>query len=242
MVRSSLRQQVLNRVDNFILAAAKHLFQCQLLGLPTANVEELIYRCRKAKLAISNRRYLFQRGLYRKRTSKFSLYLDPSNVDGLNDREFLFHFRMSRECFWQLVVQIRNHSNFSRTDGDSRGSIPRPTEQQLPVLLKYFGSEGNSASGYNLGVFFGISAGAARSCRTSALDALLTLEDRTYFWPDPEERMQIANCIRDDYQFPNCVGIIDGTILPLATRPLLHGENYLSRKQFYGRILYYHVG
>jgi nuclease HARBI1 len=51
----------------------------------------------------------------------------------------------------------------------------------------------------------------------------------------------------------NCIGLIDGTLLPLATRPLLHGENYLSRKKFYaivmlvvcddlGRILYYHVG
>jgi DDE superfamily endonuclease len=55
------------------------------------------------------------------------------------------------------------------------------------------------------------------------------------------------------YLFPNCVGLIDGTLLPLATRPLLHRENYLSRKRFYAivmlvvcdyqsRILYYHVG
>ena len=46
---------------------------------------------------------------------------------------------------------------------------------------------------------------------------------------------------------------MDGTLLPLSARPLLHGENYLSRKKFYaivmlivcddyGRILYYHVG
>jgi DDE superfamily endonuclease len=59
--------------------------------------------------------------------------------------------------------------------------------------------------------------------------------------------------IREAYMFPNCVGLIDGTLLPLATHPLLHGENYSSRKQFYAivmlvlcddqsRILYYHVG
>jgi DDE superfamily endonuclease len=216
-------------------------------------VEEVIYRCRKAKLAISNRRYLFLRGSYRKRTAKFHMYLEPDHVDGLNDREFLFHFRMSRECFSQLVLQLKDHPNFNRTDGDSRGSIPRPAEQQLMVLLKYFGSDGNSASSYNIGSFFGISAGSAESCRLSALDALLTLEDRTYFWPNSEERKHISNRIRESYMFPNCVGIIDGTLLPLATRPLLHGETYLSRKRFYAivmlvvcddqsRILYYHVG
>jgi DDE superfamily endonuclease len=253
MVRSSLRQQVLNRVDDLILAAVKHLCQCQLLGLPTVNVEELIYRFRKAKVAISNRHYLFQRVLYRKRTLKFQVYLDPNHVYGLNNREFLFHCCMSQECFRQLFAQLKGHPNFNRFDGDSLGSIPQPAEQQLLVLLKYFGSDGSSASSYNIGSVFGISTGNAESCRLSALETLLTLEDHTYYWPNSEERKQISNRIRDSYLFPNCVGLIDGTLLPLATRPLLHGENYLSRKQFHAivmlvvcdhqsRILYYHVG
>ena len=33
--------------------------------------------------------------------------------------------------------------------------------------------------------------------------------------------------------FPHCVGLIDGTLLPLATKPQLHGENCLSRKRFH---------
>ena len=59
--------------------------------------------------------------------------------------------------------------------------------------------------------------------------------------------------IQEKYLFPNCVGFIDGTLLPLSSRPLLHGENYLSRKKYYAivmlvvndddaRILYYHIG
>jgi DDE superfamily endonuclease len=252
MVRSSLRQKVLRRVDDLIVAAAKHLVHCQLLGLPTVKVEELLYRFRKAKASISSRRYLLQRASYRKRSSKFSVYLDSDHVDGFNDREFLFHFRMSRECFRQLVAEVKDHPIF-KNDGDSRGCLPRPAEQQLLVLLKYFGSDGNSASNLNLGAFFGISKGAADSCRLRALQALISLEDRSYFWPNSEERKQISNRIRETYLFPNCVGLIDGTLLPLATRPLLHGENYLSRKRFYAivmlvvcddqsRILYYHVG
>jgi DDE superfamily endonuclease len=250
MVRSSLRQKVLRRVDDLILAAVKHLLLCQLLGLPTLDVLHLMYRLKKAKGSISSSRYLLQRGSYRKRSSKFSVYLDPDHVDGLNDREFLFHFRMSRDCFWQLVAELKDLPIF-RNDGD--GCVPRPAEQQLLVLLKYFGSDGNAASSFNVGAFFGISRGSVESCRLCALRALLTLEDRTYYWPNSEERKQLSNRIRDTYLFPNCVGFIDGTLLPLATRPLLHGENYLSRKRFYaivmlvvcddnGRILYYHVG
>ena len=37
--------------------------------------------------------------------------------------------------------------------------------------------------------------------------------------------------------FPHCVGLIDGTLLPLATKPQLHGENYLSRKRFYAIVM-----
>jgi DDE superfamily endonuclease len=252
MVRSSLRQQVLSRLDDLVFAAAKNLVHCQLLGLPTVKVEELIYRLRKAKASISSRRYLVQRSLYRKRSPKFSVYLDPDHVDGLNDREFLFHFRMSRDCFWQLVAELKDHPNFDRLYGDAH-RVPRPAEQQLLVLMKYFGSDGNSASSFSIGTFFGISSGSVDSCRLNALEALLTLESRTYFWPNSEERKHISNRIREAYLFPNCVGLIDGTLLPLATRPLLHGENYLSRKRFYAivmlvvcddqsRILYYHVG
>jgi DDE superfamily endonuclease len=250
MVRSSLRQKVLSRVDDLIVAAAKHLVQCQLLGLPTVNVEELLYRLKRGKASISSRRYLLQRGSYRKRNSKFAVYLDPDHADGFNDREFLFHFRMSRDCFHQLIVELKDHPVF---DGDSHGCTQRPAEHQLLVLLKYFGSDGNSASNLNLGAFFGISRGSAESCRTNALLALLSIEHRTYYWPNSDERKQISNRIRDSYLFPNCVGLIDGTLLPLATRPLLHGENYLSRKRYYAivmlvvcddqsRILYYHVG
>jgi DDE superfamily endonuclease len=121
------------------------------------------------------------------------------------------------------------------------------------VLLKYYGTEGNQASSLSLSNFFGVSSGIIDYYRNNALEALLSIEDKTYIWPDQLERKAISKRIKKQYMFPNCVGIIDGTLLPLASRPLLHGENYLSRKKFYAivmlvvcddqsRILYYHVG
>ena len=251
-MRTSKRQQVINRVDEITDAAAKQYYTSQLLGVYSPRAEEILVRLKKIQKCLANSRYLFRSG-YRKREPKFAKYLDEHHIDGLNDREFKFHFRMSRECYWQLVELIKDHSSFSRRSSDSRGSTPRPAEQQLLVLLKYYGSDGNASSSYSLGNFFGISSGAVDTCRYAALEAVLSLEERTYFWPPPEERKLISKRIKEAYLFPKCVGIIDGTLLPLASRPLLHGETYLSRKRYYAlvmlvvcddqsRILYYHVG
>lgn len=55
------------------------------------------------------------------------------------------------------------------------------------------------------------------------------------------------------FHFPNCVGLVDGTLLPLENKPSLLGDNYLSRKGCYAvsvlvvcdevaRVLYYLAG
>jgi hypothetical protein len=46
--------------------------------------------------------------------------------------------------------------------------------------------------------------------------------------------INIAERIRNKFDIPNCVGIIYGTLLPLETRPLINGEDYFTRKGFYG--------
>jgi hypothetical protein len=185
----------------------------------------------------NHRRYLFNRNSYRKRESKFHLYLDLDCKDGFNDCEFKFYFLMSSACFWQLVNKLREHPSFVRISSDSRRKVPKPASWQLLVLLKYFGSEGNSGSAFSLGSFFGISTGAVELCRNAALEALVSLEEKTYSWPDADKRILIANQIKEAYLFPNYVGLIDGTLLPMAKRPLLHGENYLSRKRYYAIVV-----
>lgn len=148
---------------------------------------------------------------------------------------------------------VKDHQAFKKRTSDSRGRDPKPAAHQLLVLMKYLGSEGNVASSISLGTFFGVASGGVDDCKKAALEALLSLEPLTHFWPSAEERKAMSHRIKERWFFPNCVGLIDGTLLPLHSRPLLHGENYLSRKRFYaivmlvvcddqGRILYYHVG
>ena len=253
MPRTSLKRKVINRVDALLVSARKHAAVKLLCGLSFGREEEMIHRLRMARIRFQNERYLFRRGTYRKKESKFRIYLETDIEDALNDREFKYHFRVSRDCFWQLVDLIKAHPNFHRASSDSRGRNPKPAAHQLLILLKYLGTDGNAASSMSLGEFFGVGNGAIDECRKNALEAILTLEDRTYFWPRVDERKAIANRIKKYYFFPQCVGIIDGTLLPLASRPWIHGETYLSRKRFYaiamlvvcddkGRILFYHVG
>ena len=236
MPRTSRKGVILKRLDDLLTAAAKHAAVHYLMGVSTAHAEALIARLRQARFRIRNSRYV-QRGTYRRRSPRFDVYLSIDNNNALTDNEFLFHFRMSRDCFWKLVGLIEDHPNFHKKNSDSRGNPPKPASQQLLVLLKYIGSDGNSASSVSLGTFFGIASGTVDSCKESALDAVLTLEDRTYYWPDSDERKQTASRIKEAYLFPNCVGIIDGTLLPLLQRPILHGENYLSRKRFYAIVM-----
>ena len=252
MPRATRRKALLNRLEDLSVAAVRHGRRLKVLGLSTCRVEDLLRRFQDLQQRVKSRRYL-SRGSYKKRTAKFELFLDSTSDDSLSEKEFKFHFRVSRETFNDLAELLKGHPAFQRKSSDSRGPLPKPASHQLLVLMKHCGCEGNSACSISLGHFFGIAAGAVDGCRNNALSALLSLEDQTYFWPDAEERSRIATRIKGLCLFPHCVGLIDGTLLPLAYRPLPHGENYLSRKRFYAivmlvvcddlcRVLRYHIG
>jgi hypothetical protein len=46
--------------------------------------------------------------------------------------------------------------------------------------------------------------------------------------------INIAERFRKKFDIPNCVDIIDGTMFPLEIRPLINGEDYFTRKGFFG--------
>jgi hypothetical protein len=180
MARISKKQMVLRRLDELITTATKRLIASTMMGLGTADIEVLLHGLPSLESTVKENRYLCSRGPYRRRCQKFDLYLRTDHDNRLNDREFKFHFRVTRECFRQLVVLLEDHSAFKKRSSDTRGRDPKPASHQLLVLLKYFGSEGNSASSLAIGTFFGIGSGAVEACKERALEALLSLENRTY--------------------------------------------------------------
>jgi len=45
-------------------------------------------------------------------------------------------------------------------------------------------------------------------------------------WPSIKERWNISGRIRKADSFVNCIGLIDGTLFPLALAPMVNGEDY----------------
>ena len=225
MPRRSKKQLILRHLDSLLHEAVKQSIALRLFGMDCSEVDHFIKVVWNATKVVENNRY-FRREKYKKRTPKFDLYLDPTLDDAITDTEFLFHFRVSRPTFMQLVRLLQDHPAFSKNTKD--GPDCKPAANRLLVLMKYYGTEGNQSSSVALGHFFGISVGAVHHCRDSALVALKSLKSQTYFWPSSEERKRMSARIKARWMFPYCVGLIDGTLLPLSSRPLLFGENYTT--------------
>jgi hypothetical protein len=66
------------------------------------------------------------------------------------------------------------------------------------------------------------------------ITAILSLESQVSTWPDVEERQAIKGRIQSFSGFPSCVGFLDGTLIPLAEKPVRDGEDYFSHKKRYG--------
>lgn len=49
-------------------------------------------------------------------------------------------------------------------------------------------------------------------------------------WLDVIERGELSDSISKDFQFPNSIEIIDGTLFPLEFKPTVNGEDYWTKK------------
>ena len=144
----------------------------------------------------------------------------------LNDDEFKRKYRMSRENLDRVTEKIKDHSVFKR---GKRG--PRQTEvkHQLMVLLHFLGKEGESNDSQRSTFYIG--GGSCEKFRDRVVEALCSLRDEYITWPDEKERKEIASRIESEYIFPNCIGMMDGTLAPLCIAPLCDdAADYSGRK------------
>jgi hypothetical protein len=203
-----------------------------------------------------NSRYSY-RNFYRKGYSKtvFERVLEEEDDDAgttpwLTENEFLQNFRMQRSSFAHLVELIKDHDVF-------KGDINRkqaPVEHQLLVLLMYLGTSASGASNARLRGFFGVGSGTIELYRNRCITAICSLRQHAITWPDELERRLISRRIRDEYHWPNTVGIADGTLFPLTYEPQSEdAPDYSGRKFKYSltvmivnddnrRIRYYYAG
>ena len=92
-------------------------------------------------------------------------------------------------------------------------------------ITQYLGSYGNEASLKNIGWAMGISKGAVNECVMQASSAILKLQKKLLRWPDYGEWQRISARISKVHYFVNCVGLIDGTLFPLAFALMLNRKS-----------------
>jgi hypothetical protein len=181
------------------------------------------------KARIKKSRYSTSRKRYRKYSNQqFDDDLKEGDVAFLNDDEFLKKYRMSRKSFELLISMIQNHPVFQ---SKSRGRKQEPVAHQLMVLLKYLGMEGDGSSNHNLRNIFKKGCGSAEAHKNRCIAAIRSLREKFYYWPDADERIEIASRIQHEYTFRHCVGFADGTLNGLHWRPESHdAPDYSGRK------------
>jgi hypothetical protein len=85
------------------------------------------------------------------------------------------------------------------------------------LLLHFLGQEGESDASQRSE--FKIGKGTARLYRERVVEALSDLRAHYVRWPDEEERKEISKRIEAEFTLPNCIGMMDGTLLPLGIEP-----------------------
>ena len=176
--------------------------------------------------------------------------LDTSPGARYNSHEFRVLFCMSRGAFYQLWAVICDHPLF-KTQKRGQGIN---SKYQLLVLLKFLGTEGDGMSNSKATAVFPSSSGSIDDIKERVITAIIGNLGYIYCWPKDEERKEIANIIENKYFINDCVGIADGTLLPLGFRPQRNdAANFHGRKLAYTitmliicdhkkRIRYYHAG
>ena len=195
-----------------------------ILGINDENSDFDDHRLLSLYLALSQTRYLSPRTRNPVEEPRWSWFLLR-----MYSTSFKVEFRMSRSCFNKVVELIRGHDVFKST----RAKKQAPVEHQLLVALKRFGFSRNGSATGIIARTFSISYGCAYSYIQRCITAIHSLRNVMIVWPNIEDRDAIADRIEQRYGFPHCIGFVDGTLSPLASKPQHHGEDYYTRKACY---------
>ena len=160
------------------------------------------------------------------------MFLEGGDGAFLNEEEFRNEYGMSRDSFNRLHDMIKDHRVFHNYRAPGGKQVP--VKHQLLVLLSFLRTEGSGGSNRRGRTTFDLSPGSLANYRDRCVIAINDALWDQVSWPDEEERTVIAGRIKRDFKLPNCVGIADGTLIPLAFKPETDdAADYFSRKRTY---------
>jgi hypothetical protein len=129
-----------------------------------------------------------------------------------------FH-RVSKDAFWHLHSIIQHDPLFQST-----GQRPqRPVYFQLATFLCRYGT----SAALKTATVITIAEGTVYNYCERVRDAFRNRMREYVKWPDAERRLEISQAFTE-FGFPGCLGIVDGSLIPLTDKPLVDGP-YLAR-------------
>ncbi|KAJ7060787.1 hypothetical protein C8F01DRAFT_957757, partial [Mycena amicta] len=115
--------------------------------------------------------------------------------------------------------------------------LQAPVEEQLAVALYWFGHDGNAAIQQGVADWAGIGKGTVGLWTKRVMTAVLRPDFLKKYvrYPTDEEKAE-AQAWVEKHLCPAWHGgwcFVDGTLVPLASRPFWYGESYFDRKSRY---------
>ncbi|POW14245.1 hypothetical protein PSTT_03097 [Puccinia striiformis] len=139
----------------------------------------------------------------------------------LEDRRSKQEFRMTRASFLKLCARVADDPVFQNNSNNPQ----RPITEQMMVTLKRLGCFGNGASVGMLARFFRVGEGTVELYTDRCIMAILRFKNQVLKWPTAIERGKMAEEY-GEVGFKGCVGVIDGSLIPLSDSPSLNIHLY----------------
>jgi hypothetical protein len=105
-----------------------------------------------------------------------------------------------------------------------------PVKHQLMTLVHFIGREGEINA--NHGSMFNVSEGHCETAQECIAISLINLREEYIRWPNEGERKQISGHIEENYPIPNCVCMVDDTLLELGIIPCCNDKDDYSGRKF----------
>lgn len=143
---------------------------------------------------------------------------------------FRQELRVSPETFDQIIAKLTTDPVFTNNSRNAQ----LPIEQQLAIVLFRFGHDGNAASLQKVANWAGVGKGTVLLVTQRVMTAILrrSFMSEAVCMPTMEEKEEAKAWIEKHsckaWRSGWC--FVDGTLVPLYSRPYWYGESYFDRK------------
>ncbi|THV01308.1 hypothetical protein K435DRAFT_655724 [Dendrothele bispora CBS 962.96] len=182
----------------------------------------------EALAELYSNRYTIERRSILKTSDNLDLLLHTYKVE--RPEIFRSFVRMSPEAFDALVSAIEDDEVFTRGD-------QTPVTHQLAVALYWLGHYGNAASTVKVALWAGIGYGTVRLFMKRVMEAVCRENFRktVMAWPSDDTKEHAMDWIEEN----SCEAwrpgwlMVDGTLVPLYSRPAFFNNTWYDRKSNY---------